>query len=248
MEDGISLPDWASLSELWQTTLGWQPNSQQQALFQQLYQEILLGNRQLNLTRITTPEDFWEKHLWDSLRGIAPYLQSAETRASLRAIDIGSGAGFPGIPVAIAQPTWQVTLLDSTRKKVAFLQTLCTHLGLENAIAIADRAEQLGQHPGHREAYDLALVRAVGAASICAEYALPFLKVGGLAILYRGQQETDRPALQAAVSQLGGAVEAVEAFATPLSQAQRHCLLLRKVTPTDYRYPRSVGIPAQQPL
>jgi 16S rRNA (guanine527-N7)-methyltransferase len=239
--------------DLWQQTLNWRPNPEQQALYQRLYQEILSGNQQFNLTRITEPEAFWEKHLWDSLRGIQAWLapQSSESSSlsNAQVIDVGTGAGFPGVPVAIACPQWQVTLLDSTHKKVAFLETLLTKLELSTTKTIVARAEQFGQTAQHRESYDIALIRAVAAASICAEYTLPLLKVGGVAVLYRGQwldQETE--ALQTAVDQLGGEIEQIESFVTPLSQSVRHCLYLRKIKPTNPAFPRSVGVPSQKPL
>ncbi|MEM9980636.1 MAG: 16S rRNA (guanine(527)-N(7))-methyltransferase RsmG, partial [Cyanobacteria bacterium P01_D01_bin.2] len=176
--------------ETWQETLQWQPSKAQQALFSRLYQGVLVGNRQVNLTRITEPDGFWEKHLWDSLSGLAPWYepQQPEWLPPVKTvIDIGTGGGFPGLPVAIAQPQWQITLLDSTRKKIAFLDTLCEQLGLTNTTLVAERAEMAGRDRSHRAQYDLALVRAVGAASVCAEYALPLLKVGGFAVLFRGQ-------------------------------------------------------------
>lgn len=237
-----------ALSELkaWQESLPWKPDPEQHRQFQQLYELILAGNRQLNLTRITAPEEFWEKHLWDSLRGIISLLQSPPGH---QVIDIGTGGGFPGIPVAIARPDWQVTLLDSTRKKVAFLHQLILDLGLENVGTLCDRAEGVGQNVHHRETYDLALIRAVGPAAVCAEYALPLVKLGGLAVLYRGQwQAADTKALEPVVKLLGGEIEQVEGFKTPLSQSDRHCLSLRKLAPTPMRFPRSSGVPAQQPL
>lgn len=251
------LPEMASL---WHETLSWQPNATQQQLFQQLYELILSGNRQMNLTRITDPVEFWEKHLWDSLRGIAPLLKGVgsgegeEERVNpdalcLRAIDIGTGAGFPGLPAAIALPNCTVTLLDSTRKKIAFLNTLVTQLQLENAIAAIGRAEEMGRHPLHRENYDIAMLRAVAPASVCAEYALPFLKTGGLAVLYRGHwTDEETKALLPAVEKLGGAIESVEHFTTPISDSVRHCLYLRKVSNTPAAFPRSTGVPTQQPL
>ncbi|NET60357.1 MAG: 16S rRNA (guanine(527)-N(7))-methyltransferase RsmG [Symploca sp. SIO2E6] len=211
---------------IWQQTLNWLPDEQCQAQFQHLYEEILEGNRQLNLTRITTPEEFWEKHLWDSLRGVASQLQSVTTPQQI--IDIGTGAGFPGLPVAIAFSHTQVTLLDSTRKKINFLADLIPRLGLKNVTTLVGRAEAIGQQPQHRQQYDIALVRAVGKASLCAKYALPLLKTGGLAILYRGNWtdgETD--ALLPVLEQLGGVIESVEQFTTPLSNSIRHCLYLR---------------------
>jgi len=242
---GISKPVLPEMAELWQQTLAWSPNAQQQRQFQQLYQLILEGNRQLNLTRITAPEEFWEKHLWDSLQGVA--LLAANTPQ--RIIDVGTGGGFPGIPIAIAQPHWTVTLLDSTRKKINFLKTLLLSLGVENGVPLCDRAEQVGQNPAHREVYDTALVRAVGPASVCAEYALPLIKLGGLAVLYRGQwSASDTEALQSAIEKLGGKIDSIEAFLTPISRSVRHCLYLRKVAPTAKQFPRPVGVPGQSLL
>ena len=266
----VNLPE---MGAVWQETLHWQPTASQQQQLQRLYELILDGNRQLNLTRITEPTEFWEKHLWDSLRGIAPFLkdeagrikdESVPSSPSLipsygnaegihssffQVIDIGTGGGFPGIPAAIACPDWQVTLLDSTQKKITFLQTLAAALGLENVKTLVNRAEEAGQLPKHRAAYDLALIRAVGPASVCAEYALPLLKLEGQAVLYRGQwtvEETE--ALRPAVAQLGGAIAAIEECCTPVSQSMRHCLYLRKVAHTPDEFPRAIGVPAKQPL
>lgn len=237
-----ALPDRA---DLWQSTMNWSPSEEQRSRFQAFYELILQGNQQQNLTRITEPADFWEKHLWDSLRGVFPKV----TLSRLSAIDIGTGAGFPGIPMAIARPEWNVTLLDSTRKKVHFLQETTKSLQLTNVRSMAERVEQLGQASGHREAYDLATIRAVAAASVCAEYALPLLKVGGLAVLYRGQwTDEEAIALDQAVAQLGGTVEACDRFETPLTQGVRHCLYVRKTEPTLPEFPRAIGIPTQAPL
>ena len=223
--------------EVWQQTLKWQPNKKQQQTFQHLYEEILLGNRQLNLTRITEPEEFWEKHLWDSLRGVAPLLQSVNSNQTI--IDIGTGAGFPGLPVAIALPQNSLTLLDSTRKKINFLEQLITQLELKNVKTLIGRAEVIGKQFQHRQSYDIALIRAVGSASLCAEYALPFLKVGGLAILYRGHwTDEDTQVLKPVIEQLGAVIESIEQFTTPLSNSVRHCLYLRRLrSPTSDRIP-----------
>jgi 16S rRNA (guanine527-N7)-methyltransferase len=237
------------MAEIWQQTLNWQPTLQQQAQFQRLYELILEGNRQLNLTRITDPQEFWEKHLWDSLRGIAPLLSANFSPASPTLIDIGTGAGFPGVPVAITVTNCTITLLDSTRKKITFLDNILTELALTNAKTLIGRAEEIGQHPQHRQAYDIALIRAVGAASVCAEYTLPLLKQGGLAIIYRGNwTEDETTALQNAVNQLGGVIESIEKFTTPVSKSLRHCVYLRKVANTPANFPRAVGIPTQKSL
>ena len=233
----IGNPLLPEMADLWQQTMNWQPTAQQQCQFQRLYELTLEGNRQLNLTRITDPLEFWEKHLWDSLRGIASLLPTpVETKVTSsqqpmqRVIDIGTGAGFPGVPVAIAMEPWTVTLLDSTRKKITFLNTLLAQLGIQNATTLIGRAEMVSKQLQHRQTYDVALVRAVGSADLCAEYSLPLLKVGGLAVLYRGHwTDAEAEALQGAVEQLGGAIEATEEFTTPLSQSIRHCLYIRKV-------------------
>ncbi|MBH8561204.1 16S rRNA (guanine(527)-N(7))-methyltransferase RsmG [Nostoc sp. CENA67] len=238
------------MAQTWQQTLNWQPTSQQQAQFQQLYELILEGNRQLNLTRITEPHEFWEKHLWDSLRGIAPqgqFIQSLQEGASV--IDIGTGAGFPGVPVGIAAPNCKITLMDSTRKKIVFLDKILSELALIDAKTIVGRAEEIAQQSQYRQTYDLALIRAVGPASVCAEYALPFVKQGGLAVIYRGNwTEEETTALQNAVNQLGGVIESIERFITPISTSIRHCLYLRKVATTPAKFPRAAGIPTQKPL
>ena len=166
-----------------------------------------------------------------------------------RVIDIGTGAGFPGLPLTIACPTWRLTLLDSTQKKVAFLGEAIEALGLVNAEPLAARAEAIGQQTQHRQRYDLALVRAVAPAAVCAEYALPLLAVGGRAVLYRGQWSTaETEQLSPILEQLGGKLLQVDAFATPLSQGDRHSIVVEKVSPTPKAFPRAVGVPAKHPL
>lgn len=231
----LTLP---SMTDVWQQTLNWQPTVEQQQLFQQLYEGILEGNRQLNLTRITEPVDFWEKHLWDSLRGVWSPIVGVESDESNREsevepnvvnmIDIGTGAGFPGLPIAIAFPNYSVTLLDSTRKKITFLESIVAKLEIKNAVTLTGRVEAIAQQLPHRQAYDLALLRAVAPASICASYALPLLKTGGLAILYRGHWTDEETAdLKLVVENLGGVIESIEEFTTPISNSVRHCLYLR---------------------
>lgn len=245
LQPDSNLAIWPDHLDLWQATLGWQPNPAQSAQFQQLYRQILVANRHLNLTRITEPEDFWEKHLWDSLRGIQDFLAEPDRRV----IDLGTGGGFPGLPIAIACPTWHLTLVDSTRKKMTFVQQLATQLGLTQVNTLVDRIEAVGQHPSHREQYDLAVIRAVAAAPICAEYALPMLRVGGTAMLYRGQwTAAEAASLAEAVQCLGGDVGPIAACRTPLTQGERHLVPIHKISPTPSHYPRAIGVPTQHPL
>ena len=246
----LSIAKLPKMAEIWQKTLNWQPTNFQENQFQQLYQLIIAGNRQINLTRITEPEEFWEKHLWDSLRGIAPkqiFIPGIDR--GKRIIDIGTGAGFPGLPIALIFPNSQVTLLDSTGKKITFIETVLSALALKNAKTLLGRAEEIGQQYEHRQNYDVAVIRAVGNVSVCAEYSLPLVRKGGLAIIYRGTwSEAENESLETAVEQLGGVVELIEEFSTPLSNSIRHCLYLRKVTNTPISFPRGVGIPTQKPI
>ncbi|MBE9138266.1 16S rRNA (guanine(527)-N(7))-methyltransferase RsmG [Nodosilinea sp. LEGE 07088] len=234
----------------WQSTLGWQPTDVQLGQFQQLYEAILTANQQVNLTRITSPEDFWEKHLWDSLQGVAPWLVEAELGAPPRqVVDIGTGGGFPGLPVALVFPHWAIALMDATRKKLVALETVCATLGMANISYLPQRAEQVAHQPRHREAYDLALLRAVGSANTCAEYALPLLQLGGQAILYRGQWTTaEEASLATILPRLGGQLLAVRSQKTPLSQGIRHNVILSKVERTPDKFPRLPGMPAKTPL
>jgi 16S rRNA (guanine527-N7)-methyltransferase len=263
----MNTPQLPHLLDLWQQTIGWQPTESQLQQFQQLYELILAGNQQLNLTRITDPQDFWEKHLWDSIRGVvgvgaehsipipsatipdpsanASPLQSPITPSKSstlhstphtlhptppKIIDIGTGAGFPGLPVAIVYPESWMTLVDSTRKKIAFVDSAVKALGLKNTRTIADRAEHLATQPAHRGNYDVVLVRAVAAADLCLRYALPLLRPGGVAILYRGQwQPSDTEALQPVVAELGAHLATPDRFTTPLTNSQRCCLYLHKL-------------------
>lgn len=234
----------------WQSSLQWQPSDLQQQEFEQLYTAILTANQQVNLTRITTPEDFWEKHLWDSLQGVAPWLLGTDVSAQpLKVIDIGTGGGFPGLPVALIFPHWSIALLDATRKKIAALETVCETLGIANVSFLPQRAEQVAHQPVYREAYDLALLRAVGPVNTCAEYALPLLNLGGQAVLYRGQwSAAEEAGLAAILPALGGQLGEVRSQTTPLTQGVRHNVILTKVDRTPDRFPRLPGVPAKTPL
>jgi 16S rRNA (guanine527-N7)-methyltransferase len=238
-----SLPN---LDNIWQETIGWYPTAQQQAQLQSLYTEVITANQQLNLTRITEPEEFWEKHLWDSLRGVGALISNP---GELQVIDIGTGAGFPGLPLAIARTDWQLTLVDSTAKKVGFIESILPELDLTNVHPLVSRIEELGQQKQHRHQYDLALVRAVASANVCAEYALPLVKVGGIAILYRGNwTEEEAIDLELAVAKLGGEIAKTDLFYTPITNSIRHCIWVSKTTDTHPYYPRAIGIPTQKPL
>jgi len=234
----------------WQETLNWDPDPQVLKQFHRLHDQVILGNEKQNLTRLTDVPDFWEKHIWDSLRGLHSGLPlSACLQQTHRLIDLGTGAGFPGIPIALMLPHWRMTLADATKRKIQFVQETLALLGLDQVQTVAERAEWLGRQPQYRQQFDWALLRAVGPVTVCAEYALPCLKVGGHAILYRGHwTDPEATALQGALQQLGGSLVRVDAFQTPLTQAKRHVVVIAKTAPTGSLYPRAIGIPAKEPL
>ncbi len=215
-------------SQLWLNTLAWCPNPAQQQKFEQFYWAMLAANLQVNLTRITDANDFWEKHLWDALSGIQPWLGDCTIVPNLRVVDIGSGAGVPGVPVAVARPDWQVTLLEARRKKVNFLDSLPGLLELDNLIPVWGRAEDYHS----KASFDLALVRAVGNVAQCLDYALPLVKPGGLVVLYRGQfQPQEAQALAQELPKTGAKLARLLTLSTPLTASQRHCLYIRRPGP-----------------
>jgi 16S rRNA (guanine527-N7)-methyltransferase len=235
-----------NMDEIWQETIDWSPTEQQQSQLQLLYLSVVTANQKLNLTRITEPEEFWEKHLWDSLRGIGYLINDP---SEFQVIDIGTGAGFPGLPLAIARPDWQLTLVDATAKKIGFIQEIAPALNLTNVHPLVSRIEEIGQDKQHRHQYDLALIRAVASANICAEYALPLVKIDGTAILYRGNwTDEEAESLVIAVAKLGGEITKIDQFTTPISNSIRHCIWLHKTANTHPYYPRNIGIPSLKPL
>lgn len=230
--------------ELWQKTLNWTPSPSILEKWQELYNHILIKNKYLNLTRITTVEEFWEKNLWDSLAPIIDY-----DLKNKKVIDIGTGGGFPGLPCAIAFPESEFILMDSIAKKVNFIDETKQILNIENIITLINRAEIIGRDINHRNKYDFALIRAVAEISVCLEYTLPLLKQGGIAILYRGnieQQEQEKIAKVA--YKLGGELIEIVNKNTPINNYTRNNVYIKKITNTPKKYPREVGKPTKNPL
>ncbi|HKZ50758.1 MAG TPA: 16S rRNA (guanine(527)-N(7))-methyltransferase RsmG, partial [Dehalococcoidia bacterium] len=164
-------------------------------------------------------------------------------------IDIGSGAGFPGLPMKIVRPALRLTLLESARKRADFLSNLVERLGLTEVAVVAARAETLARDPAHRESYDLALARALAPLPVLVELALPFLRLGGWLASPKGSgaaQEVEEAA--GALVLCGGRVEGMERLAVPETPSPPTLVLVRKVAPTPERFPRRPGIPAKRPL
>lgn len=208
------------------------------------YMEILLKwNKTMNLTAITQPEEVYVKHFLDSLLLLRAY----EAPLQARVIDVGTGAGFPGIPLKIVRPDIELTLLDSLNKRVNFLQEVSDALGQDN-ICIHGRAEELGRDEGYREQYDVATARAVaGLPSLC-EYCLPFVKVKGMFVALKGYDiEEEAGQARRAITVLGGKMISIRKFELPMEN-RRSIVLIQKITQTMAKYPRISAKITKDPL
>lgn len=210
------------------------------------YQQLLIWNERISLTSITDYEEVQVKHFLDSLS----CLQVMDTVATdARCIDIGAGAGFPGLPLKIVWPRLQLTLLESVGKKVRFLTHMVEAMGLEETDIVQGRAEELGRNPDYREAFDVALARAVAQMSVLVEYALPLVRVGGIFVAQKGDDiEGEMKSASAAIKLLGGRLQEIRPICLPGSEIARHLVVVQKLGPTTDRYPRRPGIPAKRPL
>jgi 16S rRNA (guanine527-N7)-methyltransferase len=230
--------------------LGIRLTDRQLAAFQRYYEELVAWNQRFNLTAITDYEQVQIRHFLDSLSCLLAR-EACQTLNSPQAnvVDIGAGAGFPGVPLKLVCPNANLTLLEATRKKVSFLQHLIQRLDLQKATAIHARAEELAHDPTHREAYDLALARAVAELPVVVEYALPFCKVGGWVVAQKGEAgAAEAWAADRAISLLGGELQSVLPIELPGLPEDRSLVVIAKVSPTRARYPRRPGIPTKRPL
>lgn len=218
----------------------------QLSAFEQYGQELIAWNKKINLTRIVEPEEIAVKHFLDSL-SVCQALPDLSPGFSI--IDVGSGAGFPGLPLKIALPDIRLTLLESTGKKTAFLQHIVNTLNLTGVTVLTARAEEAGQQPTHREQYDIAVARAVSALPTLAEYILPLVKVGGLVIVQKGQPPAEEvKAATSALEILGGKLYEILPVTVPGLNAERHLLVISKDKSTPKQYPRRPGLPAKKPI
>lgn len=208
------------------------------------YMNLLLEwNEKVNLTAITEMDDIILKHFIDSIT-ILKYLKEDD-----RIIDVGTGAGFPGIPIAIINSSFNITLLDSLNKRIMFLDEVCKKLELKNVKTIHSRAEDFGQDKNKREKYDIAVSRAVANLATLTEYLLPLIKVGGTCICMKGPDaEKEIEDAKFAIKELGGKIEKVEKFMLPDSDMERNIVLIKKMKETPKKYPRKAGTPSKQPL
>ena len=205
------------------------------------YMNLLIEwNEKFNLTAIVEPKEIILKHFIDSLT-IEKYINEGN-----KIIDVGTGAGFPGIPLSIYKPEIDITLLDSLNKRIIFLQEVIEKLEMKNIEAVHGRAEEFAKNK--REMFDIATSRAVAPLNILLEYLLPFVKIGGTCLCMKGSNIDEVENSKRALEILGGKIEKIETIKLPESDISRNIIIVRKVKNTPVKYPRKAGIPAKQPL
>jgi 16S rRNA (guanine527-N7)-methyltransferase len=243
------------LQEGSRTLLKLELSPEQLVSFQLYYEELVSWNERTNLTAITAYPDVQLRHFLDSLTLAASHLRNDPAGFSLdlnsaSLIDIGAGAGFPGLPLKILFPGLKLTLSDSVGKKTAFLQHMVEMLKLDKVEVLNARAEELGQNPAYREKFSIATGRAVAALNVLAEYCLPLVKVGGLFIAPKKVNIGEELAQGArAIKKLGGKMRSATPFALPGEEtAERMLVVAEKISQTPAAYPRQTGAPAKKPL
>ena len=220
---------------------GFSLTATQEAAFLCCYEKLVEENQKMNLTAITDFKEVVIKHFLDSVLPLSCFPLSGSL------IDVGSGAGFPGVPLKIMEPSLSLTMLDSLNKRVRYLQSLSEELSLEQTEALHGRAEDAVKE--RREMYDIATARAVANLAVLAEYCLPFVKVGGVFIAYKGgDSEAELLEAEAALQKLGGKTEEIKHFALPEDAGERSLILIRKVKKTPAGFPRRAGLPAKEPI
>jgi 16S rRNA (guanine527-N7)-methyltransferase len=207
--------------------------------------ELLAWNERFNLTAITDPVGIEMKHFLDSLTCALALRPSAGDRL----VDVGTGAGFPGIPLKIAFPKLQLTLIESVGKKAEFCEHIVEGLGLADVVVVHARAEDVGRDPVHRQTYDWGVARAVAQLAVVSEYLMPLLRIGGRAITQKGETgPAEAQAAAEALSLLGAGVEAVVPVELPRVPESRYLIVLHKRAATPETYPRRAGMPGRRPL
>jgi 16S rRNA (guanine527-N7)-methyltransferase len=207
--------------------------------------ELLEWNQKFNLTAIRDPESIRTKHFLDSFSCVLAW----KTAPPAQLIDVGTGAGFPGIPLKILYPNLKLTLVESVGKKAMFCQHIVSVLGLEQVDVIQARAEDLGQNPRHREKYDWAVARAVANLNVLSEYLIPLAKVGGAVLAQKGESgPAEAQSAEEAMKLLGGKLKQLIPVHLPGVADDRYLVVVEKVAATPPKYPRKPGIPMKQPL
>lgn len=213
--------------------------------FEAYLQLLLEWNARINLTAVRQPDAIRWRHFYDSLT-CATVMENVNGR---HLIDIGTGAGFPGLPLKILFPELQVTLVESVAKKARFLEAVVAALGLSQVHIVSERAESLGQNGRYREQFDWAVARAVAELRILAELLLPFCREGGMMLAQKGENiETELAAAGKAIELLGGGAPVIKEVMIPEKEAPHYLVLIEKIGETPQKYPRRIGVPAKRPL
>lgn len=223
--------------------IGIELSDEQLEQFLTYYEMLIEKNKVMNLTAITDFDEVLEKHFEDSLS----LIQVVDLEKSQTVIDLGTGAGFPGIPLKIAFPNLQITLADSLNKRILFLDDVIRELGLVGIDTVHGRAEDLAKNSDYREKFDLCVSRAVANLSTLSEYCLPFVKIGGKFISYKaGECDEEVAASKSSVFLLGGKISDIKKF--ELGESGRAFVIIDKVSGTPKKYPRKAGTPSKDPL
>lgn len=213
------------------------------------YDILTERNKVMNLTAITEPVEIIEKHFLDSLS----IVKAVDLSGDKKVIDVGTGAGFPGIPIIISYPQLRFTLLDSLNKRIVFINDVIKLLNLQNVETIHGRSEELGRNVKYREQYDLCVSRAVANLSVLSEYCIPFVKNGGKFISYKsGNHENEVENARNSVEKLGGKLGEIVDFSmtdsTRSEKISRSLVVINKIKETPNKYPRKAGVPLKEPL
>lgn len=225
--------------------LGVSLNEGQLAAFDLYERELIAWNQRFNLTRITEPAHVRTKHFLDSL---SCWLAMSR-RPPQRVVDVGAGAGLPGLPLKILQPDLQLTLVEATTKKARFLEHMVQVLRLEKVTVVTQRVEETAHMPEHRAAYECAVARAVAPMAVLAEYLLPLVIEGGVAVAQKGKgaaEETKQA--ENAITVLGGRVKELMPVSVPGLEEERWLVVIEKISATPASYPRRAGMPTKRPL